>query len=158
MPIGRRHAEISAQILRHCIPFGTRTRQQQVITYLYFQQHSCFSPKSDCTWHKNCHCYRHDVSDGALNHSEKETEMASATGFTAEDLKEAGLTPWKDGVGTARCSRCGGFMVAEWCFDLLDDTGHLNFLASRCVQCGDLVDPVILRNRRLRPPFNLRTN
>lgn len=63
-----------------------------------------------------------------------------AVGFTEEALKDI--------ASTVQCSRCGGFMVAEWCFDLLDDTGHLHFLASRCVQCGGLVDPVILRNRR----------
>jgi hypothetical protein len=32
-------------------------------------------------------------------------------------------------------------MVAEWCEDLSDYT------AQRCVQCGEIVDPVILRNR-----------
>jgi ribosomal protein S27AE len=45
------------------------------------------------------------------------------------------------------CIRCGGLMVTEFCLDLLDDTGKLSFLARRCVQCGDLVDPIILKNR-----------
>lgn len=40
-----------------------------------------------------------------------------------------------------RCPRCSGLMVAEWCEDLSDYT------AQRCVQCGENVDPVILRNR-----------
>jgi len=43
-------------------------------------------------------------------------------------------------------------MVAEQCFDLWDDTGQFDFQARRCVQCGELVDPVILKNRRLRLP------
>jgi hypothetical protein len=43
---------------------------------------------------------------------------------------------------TDRCSRCGGLMVAEWCQDLSDYSGQ------RCVQCGELIDPVILQNRR----------
>jgi ribosomal protein S27AE len=47
----------------------------------------------------------------------------------------------------ATCVRCGGLMVTEFCLDLLDDTGKLSFLARRCVQCGDLVDPIILKNR-----------
>jgi len=34
-------------------------------------------------------------------------------------------------------------MVAEWCQDLS------NYSAQRCVQCGELIDPVILENRRL---------
>lgn len=41
-------------------------------------------------------------------------------------------------------------MVIERCFDLLDDTGHLDFQAQRCVLCGELMDPVILMNRRLQ--------
>jgi hypothetical protein len=40
-----------------------------------------------------------------------------------------------------RCPRCSGLMVAEWCEDLSD------YRAQRCLQCGEIVDPVILRNR-----------
>lgn len=49
------------------------------------------------------------------------------------------------------CRRCGGLMVQEHCTDLLDDTGQLDFRARRCVQCGEVVDPVILHNRAARP-------
>jgi hypothetical protein len=45
------------------------------------------------------------------------------------------------------CIRCGGFLVATRYMDLEDDTGQLEFVAERCVQCGDVVDPVIHRNR-----------
>ena len=76
--------------------------------------------------------------------------MATALGFPAEDLKEANVAEWKELVGTARCSRCGGLLVTEWCFDLFDDSGHLDIPVHRCVQCGERVDPVILRNRRHR--------
>ena len=76
--------------------------------------------------------------------------MATVAGFREEDLNEANVAEWKELVGTARCSRCGGLMVVEQCFDFLDDSGHLSFFANRCVQCGELVDPVILENRRLR--------
>jgi len=41
-----------------------------------------------------------------------------------------------------RCPRCSGLMVAEWCEDLSDYT------AQRCLQCGEVIDPVILQNRR----------
>lgn len=44
---------------------------------------------------------------------------------------------------TNRCPRCSGLMVVEWCEDLSDYT------AQRCVQCGELIDPVIVQNRRL---------
>jgi len=48
------------------------------------------------------------------------------------------------------CSRCGGLMVSDFCMDLLNSTGELEFAAKRCVQCGEVVDPVIERNRHLR--------
>ncbi|MBX3237650.1 MAG: hypothetical protein KF814_16000 [Nitrospiraceae bacterium] len=45
------------------------------------------------------------------------------------------------------CLRCGGLLVTEYCMDLFNSTGEIECAASRCVQCGDVVDPVILRNR-----------
>ncbi len=50
----------------------------------------------------------------------------------------------------SRCSRCGGLMVSDFCMNLLSRTGELEFAAKRCVQCGEVVDPIIQRNRRLR--------
>jgi len=41
-------------------------------------------------------------------------------------------------------------MVNDFCMDLLNSTGELKFAAKRCVQCGAVVDPVILHNRQLR--------
>jgi hypothetical protein len=46
------------------------------------------------------------------------------------------------------CVRCGGLMVGEFCMDLLSSSGELEVETLRCVQCGDVVDPVILQNRR----------
>jgi len=65
--------------------------------------------------------------------------MATALGFPAEL------------VSAAQCWRCGGLMVPEQCFDLLSDSGHIDFLARRCVQCGELVDPIIFQNRHRLP-------
>jgi hypothetical protein len=48
------------------------------------------------------------------------------------------------------CDRCGGLMVADFHMDLLFCIGETEFTAQRCVQCGEIVDPVILRNRQLR--------
>ena len=45
------------------------------------------------------------------------------------------------------CTRCGGFMVSDSYLDLLNNVGETKFFAKRCVQCGEVVDPVILRNR-----------
>ena len=47
------------------------------------------------------------------------------------------------------CTRCGGLLVSDVCMDLLSSTGELEFAARRCVQCGEVVDPVIQRNRRI---------
>lgn len=71
-------------------------------------------------------------------------------GSFAEELTEADVDRWNRIIGRAQCPRCGGLMVAERCVDVLDDTGHMNFAAGRCVQCGELVDPVILHHRRPR--------
>lgn len=46
--------------------------------------------------------------------------------------------------------RCGGFMVSDCSMDLRDELGNCDVAAKRCVQCGDVVDPIILRNRQLR--------
>lgn len=45
------------------------------------------------------------------------------------------------------CVRCGGLMVSEFCMDLLNSAGELEIETLRCVQCGDVVDPVIIQNR-----------
>lgn len=43
------------------------------------------------------------------------------------------------------CCRCGGFMHREPVVDSVEN--ELEFMAARCLQCGDVVDPVILMNR-----------
>ena len=45
------------------------------------------------------------------------------------------------------CNRCGGLLIREGLFDLFDDTGQMRRWARRCVQCGNIVDPLILKRR-----------
>lgn len=45
------------------------------------------------------------------------------------------------------CKRCGGLLSREDLFDLFDDTGQMRRWARRCVQCGDIVDSLILKRR-----------
>ena len=45
------------------------------------------------------------------------------------------------------CTRCGGLLVDERCMDIGESLGGYWFIAMRCVQCGDITDEVILRNR-----------
>ena len=45
------------------------------------------------------------------------------------------------------CMRCGGLMIMEYYLDLEDDTGQIGITGLRCTSCGEVIDPVILRNR-----------
>lgn len=46
-----------------------------------------------------------------------------------------------------KCTRCNGTMVEEVFEDLRDDTGSIRFSGWRCTACGEILDPVILKNR-----------
>lgn len=48
-----------------------------------------------------------------------------------------------------RCKRCSGFMGYEMCLDLESDSGYSTCWVLRCIQCGDMIDETILRNRSL---------
>jgi hypothetical protein len=56
----------------------------------------------------------------------------------------------KELSSTTRCSRCTGLMVVEQGFDSMLGTSETHGLLRRCVQCGEIIDPVILRNRLLQ--------
>jgi hypothetical protein len=49
------------------------------------------------------------------------------------------------------CVRCSGFMVSESFEDLRDDAHHFRFTAWRCLNCGAVVDSVIVGHRRASP-------
>jgi len=49
------------------------------------------------------------------------------------------------------CARCRGPMVRERMLDLLDDSGRFVFDAWRCLNCGEVWDPVIRANRAAPP-------
>lgn len=49
------------------------------------------------------------------------------------------------------CSRCQGLFVRVFCMDIYDGTGENGFWALRCLQCGELIDPLILQHRILIP-------
>jgi hypothetical protein len=48
------------------------------------------------------------------------------------------------------CPRCHGVMALERFCDLYDETGQLCFMGWRCLTCGEVIDPVIVRNRQRR--------
>ena len=74
--------------------------------------------------------------------------MVMATGFPTANVVDATSRQWAKVVNSDRCTRCGGLMVAERCPDPLNETARIEGLALRCVQCGELIDLVILRNRQ----------
>jgi len=47
-----------------------------------------------------------------------------------------------------RCPRCKGLMVRERFQDIGDDTGQIYFEGLRCLVCGEILDPVIVANRK----------
>ena len=67
--------------------------------------------------------------------------MGTALAVTQQQSIELGDPRGARIHDTDRCPRCSGLMVAEWCQDLSD------YHAQRCVQCGEVIDPVILQNR-----------
>lgn len=67
--------------------------------------------------------------------------MGTALAVTQQQSIEAETRSRARVHSTDRCPRCSGLMVAEWCEDLSD------YRAQRCVQCGEVIDPVILSNR-----------
>jgi hypothetical protein len=75
--------------------------------------------------------------------------MGARVGLSIERMKVVS-DPILNGLHNAAiCSRCGGFIVVEPCFD---------FRVQRCVQCGDRVDPVILQNRQQGSAGRPKTN
>lgn len=63
--------------------------------------------------------------------------------------REALRTVDHRGCETA-CTRCEGLLVRDCHMDVLATIGELDSETMRCVQCGDVVDAVIRRNRHLR--------
>ena len=67
--------------------------------------------------------------------------METARAMTLQQSIEVVPRNWASIHNTGRCPRCSGLMVDEWRQDLSD------YRAQRCVQCGEMIDPVILHNR-----------
>ena len=75
--------------------------------------------------------------------------MATAFSKTTTAEQVEGSTASSAVQHESACARCGGLLVPDFAMDLLFCIGETKFAAQRCVQCGEMVDPVILRNRRM---------
>lgn len=57
------------------------------------------------------------------------------------------------------CPRCKGCMIRDSFIDLRDDTGRVRFEGWRCLNCGEVIDPLVLTHRMESPsaPYRGRT-
>ena len=92
--------------------------------------------------------YTLDTVDTNIEHKSTEVIMATAAAAGVGRLETGEV--FSVVLGRSACSRCGGFMVNDLSMAVLHSTSDLEFVAKRCVQCGEVVDPVIERNRRVR--------
>jgi len=49
------------------------------------------------------------------------------------------------------CPRCHGLMLRDEFLDLEDEAGQYRFVAWRCLLCGEVLDPLIVKHRRSPP-------
>lgn len=47
-----------------------------------------------------------------------------------------------------RCRRCQGYMINDHFMDILNG-GEMAFKGWRCLNCGDITDPVIVRHHQV---------
>lgn len=50
-----------------------------------------------------------------------------------------------------KCPRCRGFMVVESQYDQEQEEARAGKFGARCINCGNVEDAVICRNRIVRP-------
>ena len=76
--------------------------------------------------------------------------MATMESVPVEEQTETTAWSWTRILATNACPRCGGLLVRAPFVDLLEDGTSSDYAARRCVQCGEVIDPLILRNRSPR--------
>jgi hypothetical protein len=58
---------------------------------------------------------------------------------------------YQKGLVSMECSRCDGFMIAERQYDQDKEDACAGRFGARCINCGNVEDAVIRRNRVVRP-------
>ena len=48
-----------------------------------------------------------------------------------------------------RCAKCGGLINWEEFFSVMTESLPWSYKGYRCIDCGEIIDPTIFRNRRL---------
>ncbi|GJL52306.1 hypothetical protein [Candidatus Nitrospira salsa] len=49
------------------------------------------------------------------------------------------------------CRRCAGFMQKQILMDHMNESGEVFIRAWRCINCGEVLDPMIMQNRKCMP-------
>lgn len=91
-----------------------------------------------------------------MGHYAIEKKSSTGRGTTKRPLKSVPVPTIKDAtpvklekaVNSDACTRCGGLLVSHWCMNVNYDAGGMEILTKRCLQCGEVIDPVILENRQ----------
>ena len=91
-----------------------------------------------------------------MGHYATEKKSSTGRGTTKRPLKSVPVPTIKDAtpvklekaVSSDACTRCGGLLVSHWCMNVNYDAGGMEILTKRCLQCGEVIDPVILENRQ----------
>ena len=75
--------------------------------------------------------------------------MATMSGTFTKDIKDIRFPASGSAMATASvaCQRCSGNLVDEPCMDVGESGSGQTFWGQRCIQCGDVIDETILRNR-----------
>ncbi len=53
------------------------------------------------------------------------------------------------------CLRCGGLLIQDHCYDVFSDSGEVMSSVYRCCGCGEIIDPLILKNRMKSANFSI---
>ncbi len=78
---------------------------------------------------------------------QKKTPTPGKSTIKPETAHAIPTTKMVDPRHSDTCTRCGGFMVSHWRMNVNYDAGGMEILTKRCLQCGEVIDPVILENR-----------
>jgi RNase P subunit RPR2 len=91
-----------------------------------------------------------------MGHYGIQKKTSGGRGATKRLLKSEPIPTIKDATpvkleqtkSSDACTRCGGLLVSHWCMNVNYDAGGMEILTKRCLQCGEVIDPVILENRQ----------
>ena len=73
------------------------------------------------------------------------TNLKNGHAFEGRDVDSA--ADYMRHLNEKKCRRCGGLMIVDHCMDLDDETGQIVIGIRKCLQCGEVIDPTILKNR-----------